>query len=169
MVDGKEVPCFRKDGVLSVLVYVRTGDEEADLYVYNQETDTMRRYEPGKMLLRSSLILTVAEKPDDVTVPEGFAATKITYGATEIDGYVSKDGSTKIAYLKSEDGAARFYVIDSAEKDFYPYKAPSTHRNLFLYLFIICASIALAEALIIGILFYRRRIAYRRQVKPRRV
>ncbi len=169
MVDGKEVPCFRKDGVLSVLVYVRTGDEEADLYVYNQETDTMRRYEPGKMLLRSSLILTVAEKPDDVTVPEGFTATKITYGATEIDGYVSKDGSTKIAYLKSEDGAARFYVIDSAEKDFYPYKAPSTHRNLFLYLFIICASIALAEALIIGILFYRRRIAYRRQVKPRRV
>jgi hypothetical protein len=169
MVDGKEVPCFRKDGVLSVLIYVRAGDEEPDLYVYNQETDTMRRYEPGKMLLRSSLILTVAEKPVDVTVPEGFTATKITYGATEIDGYVSKDGSTKIAYLKSEDGAARFYVIDSAEKDFYPYKAPSTHRNLFLYLFIICASIALAEALIIGILFYRRRIAFRRQVKPRRV
>ena len=80
-----------------------------------------------------------------------------------------KNGSTKIAYLKSEDGSARFYVIDSAEKDFYPYKAPSTHRNLFLYLFIICASIAVVEALIIGILFYRRRIAYRRQVKPRRV
>ena len=73
------------------------------------------------------------------------------------------------SYLQTEDGTARFYVIDSADKDFYPYKAPSTHRNLFLYLFIICASIAVAEALIIGILFYRRRIAYRRQVKPRRV
>lgn len=169
VVDGKEVPCFRKDGVLSVLIFVRTGYQAADLYVYNQETDTMRLYEPGKMLLRSSLILTVAEKPVDVMVPEGFTATKITYGATEIDGYVSKDGSTKIAYLQTEDGTARFYVIDSADKDFYPYKAPSTHRNLFLYLFIICASIAVAEALIIGILFYRRRISYRRQVKPRRV
>ncbi len=169
MVNGKEVPCFRRDGVLSVLIYVCTQGEEPGLYVYNQETGTMRRYEPGKMLLRSSLILTVAEKPMDVIVPEGFSSTMIAYGSTEIEGYVSKDGSTKIAYLKSEDGSARFYVIDSAEKDFYPYKAPSTHRNLFLYLFIICASIAVVEALIIGILFYRRRISYRRQVKPRRV
>ena len=169
MVDGKEVPCFRKDGVLSVLIYVSTEGQEPGLYVYNQEADTMRRYEPGKMLLRSSLILTVADKPDDVMVPEGFSPTKITYGATEINGYVSKDGSTKIAYLKNEDGSAKFYVIDSNEKDFYPYKAPSSHRNLFLYLFIICASIAVVEALIIGILFYRRRISYRRQVKPRRV
>lgn len=169
MVDGKEVPCFRKDGVLSVLIYAAPQGSEADLYVYNQETDTMRLYQPGKMILRSSLILTVAEKPDTVVVPEGFSPTKITYGSTEIDGYVSKDGSTRIAYLRSEDGTAKFYVIDSSGKDFYPYKAPSTHRNLFLYLFIICASIAVVEALIIGILFYRRRIAYRRQVKPRRV
>ncbi|MBP5416363.1 MAG: cadherin-like beta sandwich domain-containing protein [Clostridiales bacterium] len=169
MVNGKEVPCFRRDGVLSVLIYVYTAGGEPGLYVYNQETGTMRRYEPGKMLLRSSLILTVAEKPMDVVVPEGFSSTMVTYGSTEIEGYVSKDGSTKIAYLKSEDGTAKFYVIDSAEKDFYPYKAPSTHRNLFLYLFIICASIAVVEALIIGILFYRRRIAFRRQVKPRRV
>ena len=129
----------------------------------------MRRYEPGKMLLRTSQILTVAEKPADVLVPEGFSPAKITYGSTEIDGYVSKDGSTKIAFLKSEDGNARFYVIDSTNKDFYPYRAPSTHRNLFLYLFIICASIALAEALIITILFYRRRKLALRQVKPRRV
>ena len=169
MVDGKEVPCFRKDGVLSVLIYAAPQGSEADLYVYNQETDTMRLYQPGQMILRSSLILTVAEKPDTVVVPEGFSPTKITYGSTEIDGYVSKDGSTRIAYLRSEDGTAKFYVIDSSGKDFYPYKAPITHRNLFLYLFIICASIAVVEALIIGILFYRRRIAYRRQVKPRRV
>ena len=169
MVDGKEVPCFRKDGVLSVLIYVCTGEEEPGLYVYNQETDTMRRYEPGQMLLRSSQILTVAEKPADVLVPEGFSPAKISYGSTEIDGYVSKDGSTKIAFLRSEDGNARFYVIDSTNKDFYPYRAPSTHRNLFLYLFIICASIALAEALIITILFYRRRKLALRQVKPRRV
>ena len=160
---------FRKDGVLSVLIYAAPQGSEADLYVYNQETDTMRLYQPGQMILRSSLILTVAEKPDTVVVPEGFSPTKITYGSTEIDGYVSKDGSTRIAYLRSEDGTAKFYVIDSSGKDFYPYKAPSTHRNLFLYLFIICASIAVVEALIIGILFYRRRIAYRRQVKPRRV
>ncbi len=169
VVDGKEVPCFRKDGVLSVLIYVQEGETEPGLYVYNQETDSMRRFEPGRMLLRSSLILTVAEKPVDVLVPEGFTPAKITYGNTEIDGYVSKDGATKIAYLKTEDGKARFYVIDSTGKDFYPYRAPKSTGNLFLYLFIVCASIAVAEALIIGILFYRRRIAYRRQVKPRRV
>ena len=74
----------------------------------------------------------------------------------------------RVKYQLATKGA-KFYVIDSSGKDFYPYKAPSTHRNLFLYLFIVCASIAVAEALIIGILFYRRRISYRRQVKPRRV
>ncbi|MBO4688230.1 MAG: cadherin-like beta sandwich domain-containing protein [Clostridiales bacterium] len=169
MVDGKEVPCFRRDGVMSVLIYVRTQDTEPGLYVYNQRTDTMRKYEPGKMLLRSSLILTVAEKPANVMVPDGFTPAKITYGSTEIDGYVSKDKSTRIAYLKSEDGNARFYVIDSVSGDLYPYKTQTTSQNLFLYLFIVCASIALAEALIIALLFYRKRHAIRRQIKPRRV
>ncbi|MBR5974490.1 MAG: cadherin-like beta sandwich domain-containing protein [Clostridiales bacterium] len=171
MVDGKEVPCFRRDGVQSVLIYVRAHAEtsEPGLYVYNQRTDTMRRYEPGKMLLRSSLILTVVEKPANVMVPEGFAPAKITYGSTEIDGYVSKDKSTRIAYLKSEDGTARFYVIDSTNGDLYPYRSTATSQNLFLYLFIVCASIAVVEALIIGHLIYRKKHAIRRQIKPRRV
>ncbi len=169
IVEGKEVPCFRRDGVFSVLIYVRTETEEPALYVYNQQTNTMRKYEPGRMLLRSSLILTVAEKPANVMVPEGFTATKITYGSSEIDGYVSKDGGTKIAYLKSEDGSARFYVIDSANGDLYPYRSSTSSQNVFLYLFIVCASIAVVEALIIGLLFYRKRHAFRRKINPRRV
>ena len=169
MVDGKEVPCFRRDGVLSVLIYVRSETTEPGLYVYNQTTDIMRKYEPGRMLLRSSLILTVAEKPANVMVPEGFTEAKITYGSTEIDGYVSKDKNTKIAYLQAEDGTSRFYVIDSANGDLYPYRASSGSQNVFLYLFIVCASIAVAEALIIGLLFYNKRHAIRRQIKPRRV
>ena len=169
LIEGKEVPCFRKDGVQSVLVYVVTSGEKPNLYVYNQETGSMRLYEPGKMLLRSSLILTVATVPTGVMIPEGFSPAKITYGSMEIDGYRSKDGKTFLAYLKGEDGVAQFYVIDSQNGDFYPYKNPSATRNLFLYLFIVCASIALVEAAIIGILFYRRRISFRRQAKPRRV
>lgn len=169
LIDGKEVPCFRKDGVLSVLVYVKKDGEQPTLYVFNQDTGTMRPYEPGKMLLRSSLILTVVDVPANVMIPEGFTPTKITYGSTEIDGYKSKDGKTSIAYLKNEDGVARFYVIDSQNGDFYPYQNPAVSQNLFLYLFIVCASIAVVEAAIIGILFYRRRIQFRRQAKPRRV
>ena len=170
VVDGKEVPCFRRDGVLSVLIYVKTEETEPGLYVYNQETDIMRRYEPGKMILRSSMILTVAEKPVDVLVPEGFTPTTISYGSSEIEGYISKDHNTRIAYLKSEDGSARFYVIDATNGDLYPYKASTgVVSNLFLYLFIVCASIAVVEALIIALLIYRRRHAFRRQIKPRRV
>ena len=86
IVDGNEVPCFRKDGILSVLLFARTEGSEPALYIYNQETDTMRRYEPGKMVLRSSLILTVVEKPVGVLVPDGFSPAKITYGTSEIDG-----------------------------------------------------------------------------------
>ena len=169
VVDGKEVPCFRRDGVFSVLIYVQTEGQEPALYVYNQETDIMRKYEPGKMILRSSLILTVVEKPNNVMVPDGFTPTTIKYGSTEIEGYISKDHTTRIAYLKSEDGSARFYVIDTNGSDLYPYRASSGVNNVFLYLFIVCASIALAEALIIAVLFYRKKHAYRHKIKPRRV
>lgn len=168
IVDGNEVPCFRKDGILSVLLFARTEGSEPALYIYNQETDTMRRYEPGKMVLRSSLILTVVEKPVGVLVPDGFSSAKITYGTSEIDGYISGDHDTRIAYLQSEDGSARFYVVDPSG-DVYPYRASNSRSSLFLYLFIVCASIAVAEALIIGILVYRKKNAFRRKAKPRRV
>ena len=128
----------------------------------------MRRYEPGKMVLRSSLILTVVEKPVGVLVPDGFSPAKITYGTSEIDGYISGDHDTRIAYLQSEDGSARFYVVDPSG-DVYPYRASNSRSSLFLYLFIVCASIAVAEALIIGILVYRKKNAFRRKAKPRRV
>lgn len=167
IVDGTEVPCFRRDDVASVLLYCRKPDSRADLYVYNQETDTMRRYEPGKMVLRSSMVLTAIEKPSSVMVPEGFSSSKIKYGSGELDGYVSKDGSTRIVYLQSEDGTAKFYVVESSG-DVYPYRAPKTNNSLFLYLCIVCASIAVVEAAIIGFLVYRRK-AYFRKVNPRRV
>ncbi len=169
LLEGKEVPCFKKDGVKSFLIYARTEDSEPGLFAYNQETNVLRLYEPGKMLLRSSLILTVAEVPSSILIPEGFTPTSIPFGTIKIDGYCSKDKSTNIAYLKTEDGSAQFYVIDSANKDFYPYKNTAPAQNLFLYLFIVCASIAVVEALIIGLMFYRRRHQFRRQAKPRRV
>ncbi len=166
-VDGNEVPCFRRDGVLSVLLYCRQEDSRPDLYIYNQETDTMRRYEPGKMIMRSSVVLTVAEKPTGVMIPEGFKPGKVAYGTGEIDGYISEKDSTHIVYLQSEDGNARFYVMESSG-EVYPYRVPKNNSRLFLYLCIVCASIAVVEALIIGYLVYRRR-AYRRKVNPKRV
>lgn len=166
-VDGNEVPCFRRDGVLSVLLYCRKDASRSELYIYNQETDTMRRYEPGKMILRSSAVLTVVEKPTGVMIPEGFVAGKVTYGSGEIDGYISEKDSTRIVYLQSEDGNARFYVLESSG-EVYPYRVPKNNSRLFLYLCIVCASIAVVEALIIGYLVYRRR-AYRRKVNPKRV
>lgn len=166
-IDGNEVPCFRRDGVLSVILYCQKQDSRADLYIYNQETDTMRRYEPGKMVLRSSMMLTVVEKPTGVMVPEGFTSCKVPYASGEIDGYVSEDGSTRIVYLQSEDGDAKFYVLESSG-DVYPYRVPKNNSRLFLYLCIVCASIAVVEALIIGYLVYRRK-AYLRKVNPRRV
>jgi len=169
LIEGKEVPCFKKEGVKSCLIYVKKEDSEAGLYAYNQDTNVLRLYEPGRMLLRSSLILTVEQVPNSVIIPEGFTPASIPFGSTEISGYVSKDKSTSIAYLQKEDGSAQFYVIDSANSDFYPYKDTAPAQNLFLYLFIVCASIAVVEALIIGLMFYRRRHHFRRQAKPRRV
>ncbi|MBP5493391.1 MAG: cadherin-like beta sandwich domain-containing protein [Clostridiales bacterium] len=169
MIDGKEVPCFRKDGVVSVLIYLKEEGTEPGLYIYNHITGTLRLYEPGNMLLRSSLILTVEKLPVGVMVPDGFTPAKVSYGSIEIDGFVSKDKKTSIAYLRSEDGKAQFYVIDSQNGDFYPYKAQATRHNMFLYLFIVCASIAFVEALIIALLFYRNRLRYRQKAKPRRV
>ncbi len=169
LLGGKEVPCFKRDDVKSVLVYVAKEGGQAGLYAYNQDTNILRLYEPGKMLLRTSLILTVEEVPGSVMIPEGFTPASIPFGTTEISGYVSKDKTTCIAYLKTEDGSAQFYVIDSQNRDFYPYKSTATTQNLFLYLCIVCASIAVVEALIIGLMFYRRRHQFRRQAKPRRV
>ena len=169
LLSGKEVPCFKREGVKSALIYVKRNGMDPGLYAYNQDTGILRLYEPGKMLLRSSLILTVEQVPASVIIPEGFTPASIPFGNTEISGYVSKDKSTSIAYLKTEDGSAQFYVIDSQNRDFYPYKTTTPTQNLFLYLFIVCASIAVVEALIIGLMFYRRRHQFRRQAKPRRV
>ncbi len=169
LVEGNEVPCFQKDGVKSILIYVRPDDGKTGLYAYDQDAETLRLYEPGKMMLRPSRLLTVESVPTSVLVPEGFTPTKISYGTIEMDGYISKDKKTCIAYMRSEDGNAQFYVVDTQNGDFYPYQTITTTSNTFLYLVIVCASIAFVEAVIIAIMFYRRRHHFRHQAKPRRV
>lgn len=169
LVEGNEVPCFQKDGVKSVLIYVRPEEGKTGLYAYDQDTETLRLYEPGKMMLRPSRLLTVETVPTSILVPEGFTPTKISYGSVEMDGYISKDKKTCIAYMRSEDGNAQFYVVDTQNGDFYPYKTITATSNTFLYLFIVCASIAFVEAIIITIMFYRKRHHFRHQAKPRRV
>ena len=76
---------------------------------------------------------TVAHDPSQLSVPEGFTASSLSFGDKKILAYLSPKDSIAIAYLISE-AESGWFVYDRAQQSFYPLVAISATAQSYVIL-----------------------------------
>lgn len=150
VIGSQTVPAFTSEGIKSMILYLDDGENAPALYLYNPDTNTIRSFDSTGALTQSAQLLCITAVTSDVKIPDGFTETQVTVGEVSAAGYASKDRKTLLIYLTNEAGVSRFYVIDSANGELYPYTEAQSGTS-FLIPFVIASVLAVAE---IGMIVY---------------
>ena len=145
------VPVYVGNGFKSILLYLKDGESDPALYIYNLDTGTILLYQADLVLTMPAQLLTISEVPTDQAIPDGYFQSTVVIGEKEEHGYISQKSDVSLIYLTDEEGVSRFYEIDSASGSVYPYKEIQTESNSFLIPFVIVSVLAVAE---FGMIFY---------------
>ena len=171
-INGYDVPVFIKEGVVSYLVYLSSGEDDPAFYFYNPTNRVITRYNRDNYAIISSRILNVVELPNGVKVPDGFKEDSITTAeGVVLQGYSNAEG-VFIAYMQDEAGTTAFYRYDAESGQFIDYlTVDRTAERVYGLFFRIFVVISLIESLIIigTVYLVRRIISNRNNPRPRRV
>lgn len=152
MLGTQSVPAFIGNGYKSMLLFLKDGGNDPELYLYNPETGSIRLYNEDMILSVQAQLLTITDIPSPDLIPKGFYQADITVGGKTAKGCISQKSDITLVYLTDEAGNSRFYEIDSVSGDVYPYKdIKETGTTSFLIPFVIAAVLAAAE---FGMIFY---------------
>ncbi|MBQ4271528.1 MAG: cadherin-like beta sandwich domain-containing protein [Clostridiales bacterium] len=170
-INGFTVPCFSREGVLSVLVYLYDGENDPGFYFYNPSTRTITPYVKGNTIIRPGVVMSMMDIPEDVTLPSGLTPETIQINGQNVAGFRDKEGAF-IVYLKDENGNAGFFRFDEETGMFYEYvQVDRTAEKIFRVLFRVFMWIAIIESVMIVVIIYvvRKVIKKKTQPRPKRV
>ena len=170
-INGFTVPVFSRDGVTSVLLYLRDEEDNKGFYFYNPSSGTILPFNPDKTVIRSSRVLTITNLPSSVFPPKGFERSTYMYYGQELEGY-SNDDNEFICYMKDDTGTSSFYLFDKSDGLFYRYKAPDkTKENAYRVLFAVFFGVTICESVVIIVIVYivRKVILDKTNPRPKRV
>lgn len=171
VINGFSVPCFTKDGVASVLLYLFDGTDNPGLYFYNSTEKSVVRYDPNNTIIRMSKILRTTPLPEGVDIPTGYVPAEFKTETAVLTGYVNKDNQF-ICFLTDESGSGAFYLYDPEEQSFQLFTPQDKSAEvLYKYLLNIFIIISLIESIIIVIIVYlvRRIFVDKTTPRPKRV
>jgi len=171
VINGYSVPCFTKDGVASVLLYLFDGNNNPGLYFYNSAEKVVTRYDPNNTIIRMSKILKSTPLPEGVDIPTGYVPAEYKTESAVMTGYVNKDNQF-ICYLTDESGNGAFYLYDPEEQSFQLFTPQDKRAEvMYKYLLNIFVIISLIESIIIVIIVYlvRRIFVDKTTPRPKRV
>ena len=151
MLGTQSVPVFIGNGYKSILLYLKDGENDPALFLYNPETGSIHLYDADLILPVQAQLLTITDIPSADIIPKGFYRADVTVGGKTAQGCISEKSDITLVYLTDEAGNSRFYEIDSASGNVYPYKDVQTTGTSFLIPFVIAAVLAAAE---FGMIFY---------------
>lgn len=157
MLGTSSVPVFTGNGFKSMLLYLKDGENDPALYLYNPDNGSIRIYDADLTVTIPSRIMTVTELPAGVAVPDGFSAGTVETGGLSVPGYISDTTDTALLYLTDEAGISLFYKIDSSTGSLTPYKEVKAKDSSFLIPFVIVSVLAAAELGMIAYIIYQVR------------
>ena len=170
-INGFTVPCFSREGVLSVLVYLYDGENDPGFYFYNPSTRTITPYVKGNTIIRPGVVMSMIDIPEDVAMPSGLVPETIQINGQNVSGFRDKEGAF-IVYLKDENGNSGFFRFDEETGMFYEYvQVDRTAEKIFRILFRVFMWVAIIESVMIVVIIYvvRRVIKKKTQPRPKRV
>ena len=170
-INGYEVPCYVCDGVTPILVYVFDEEGYSGLYFLDKRNQVMRKYDPENTFINTSSVMSIAQVPEDIQVPDGYIEAKFPINGKDYDGYINDQGKV-LLYLESETGHCAFYSYDFQSQYFRRYEPVDTRpEKTYKVLFRVCLLIAIFEAVVIILIVYfvRRFLKERVNPRPRRV
>ena len=170
-INGFTVPIFSREGVSSVLLYLKDEEGNTGFYFYNPTSGTILPFSPDKTVIRSSRILTITNLPSSVFPPKGFEKSTYIYYGQELEGYANEDNEF-ICYMKDDTGTSSFYLFDKSDGLFYRYKAPDkTKENAYRVLFAVFFGVTICESVVIIVIVYivRKVILDKTNPRPKRV
>ena len=157
IIGTQTVPVFVREGIRSMLLYLKEEDKEPALYIYNPDTGTIRDFGVNSVLTQEAQLFVITAVPSGVSVPKGFSAGNVLAGEYSMSGYLSEDKTISLVYLTDEAGLSRFYVIDSKTGEVYPYQGVQKEAASFLIPFVIVSVFAAAELGMIAYIIYEIR------------
>jgi len=157
MLGTSSVPVFTGNGFKSMLLYLKDGENDPALYLYNPDNGSIRIYDADLTVTIPSRIMTVTELPAGVAVPDRFSAGTVETGGLSVPGYISDTTDTALLYLTDEAGISLFYEIDSSTGSLTPYKEVKAKDSSFLIPFVIVSVLAAAELGMIAYIIYQVR------------
>ncbi|MCR4688720.1 MAG: cadherin-like beta sandwich domain-containing protein [Saccharofermentans sp.] len=171
VINGYSVPCFTKEGVASVLLYLFDGSNSPGLYFYNGVEKSITKYDPNNTIIRMSKILKSTPLPDGVEIPTGYVPAEYKTESAVMTGYVNEDNQF-ICYLTDESGNGAFYLYNPEEQSFQMFTPQDKRAEvLYKYLLNIFIIVSLIESIIIVIIVYlvRRIFVDKTTPRPKRV
>ncbi len=75
---------------------------------------------------------TVVESFDGIAVPEGFAQTVCTVNGTQVMAVSNKTNAIIMLYLKADGQDPSFFIYDSAEITYIPYRTLTVGENIYI-------------------------------------
>lgn len=167
VINGYEVPCYSKEGVYPILVYVFDDEGYTGLYFCYKKTLEMTRYDVDKTFIISSTVMKIVAVPEGVEIPEGFKPLNFPVNDGIYEGYVNDQGKV-IFYLQDEGGRADFYLYDSQSNYFSKYEpVDDKPEKTYRFFFWVCLIIAIVEAIVIILIVYIVRRFRKERVNPR--
>ncbi|MBR6879804.1 MAG: cadherin-like beta sandwich domain-containing protein [Clostridiales bacterium] len=171
IINGYEVPVFKRDGVKEILVYLYDGSEDPGFYFYDLQSAELRRYDPESDIIMESRIVTCEEMPESISIPEEFSEDTIKIDGVRVEGYRDTNGNF-ICYISDNKSRNGLYRYDEKSKRFYPYelsdKKTEIAYRVVAYIFI--AATALEAVIIVTMAFiFNRIVVERASPRPKRV